>query len=145
MPDPPIAIRVEGGRELRRQLKAAGDGSEKAVRDANKNAAEKVVRAALPNVPVRSGKLRGSVRALASQSAGRVTAGRASVPYAAAIHWGEGAGNINHSTGATVRRANRNIRGRPFLWEAADAMRDQIIEEYADEIDRLLDRTVRGR
>jgi hypothetical protein len=143
MAEPPISIEVEGIPELRRQLKRAEDGTQDAIKTANKSAAEKVVRSALPNVPVRSGRLKASVRSLASQTSGRAVAGKARVPYAAAIHWGEGSGNINFQTGGSVRRKNRNVRGRPFLWEAADRMLGQVVEEYEGEIDQLLNRTVR--
>lgn len=138
-------VKVEGVTELARQLRRAGAGTKDAVKDANRSAAEKVVRAALPNVPVRTGRLKASVRALASQKSGRAVAGKAAVPYAAAIHWGEGSGNVNFGGGGSVRRPNRNIRGNPFLWEAADRMLNQVIEEYEGEISDLLDRTVRGR
>lgn len=138
-------IKVEGLTETRQALvRAGGKEMGKALRTANLNAAQLVVRAALPNVPVRSGRLKSSVKALASQTSGSVKAGKATVPYAAAIHWGEGAGNINHTTGGSVRRVNRNVRGRPFLWEAADAMLGQVVEAYEGEIDQLLD-GVRGR
>lgn len=136
-------VKVEGLTELRAQLRRAGGPAlAKEVQKANKNAAEKVVRAALPNVPVRTGRLKASVRALASQTSGRAVAGKARVPYAAAIHWGEGAGNVNHRTGATVGRPERNVQGRPFLWEAADRMLAQVIETYEGDINDLLERTI---
>lgn len=138
-------LKVEGLVETRRALVEAG-GKElgKAVREANKGAAERVRQAALPRVPVRSGRLKGSVRAMASQTSGAVKAGsEVRVPYAAAIHWGEGAGNINHTSGGSVRRPARNIRGRPFLWDAADAELRRVIDEYEQAIDELIDRVVR--
>lgn len=146
-------VRVEGIKELRAGLRRAGGPDlEDGIKTANKNAAERVVRSALPHVPVgrppdkHPGRLKASVKALASKSSGRVKAGSAArVPYAAAIHWGEGAGNINHTTGATVGRPERNIQGRPFLWEAADREMRGIVEAYDQEVTDLLDRAVRDR
>lgn len=141
------SLEVEGLTELRQGLRRAGDKDlQKALTKANKTAAQIVVDAALPNVPVRSGRLRSSVKALASQTAGRARAGSpARVPYAAAIHWGEGRGNINASSGSTFGRPERNIVGRPFLWQAADATVGEVTEAYAAEIEQLLDEAVRNR
>lgn len=141
-----VSIEVEGATELRRAIIRAGDKElGKKLKRANLSAAEMVVRSALPNIPVRSGRLQASVKAIASQTSGKARAGAARVPYAAAVHWGEGTGNVNHTTGATFGRPARNIRGRPFLWEAADRMLHQVIEAYEGEIDDLLDEAVRGR
>lgn len=145
-------VKVEGVTELRRAIIQAKDKElAKKLKDANLSAAQIVVDAALPNVPVGSppdkhpGRLKASVKALASQTSGKARAGTAArVPYAAAIHWGEGAGNVNFTTGATLGRPNRNVQGRPFLWEAADRTLRQVIETYEGEIDDLLD-TVRNR
>lgn len=127
-------IRDLGDTELRKQLK-----------DANKSVAQMVVDAALPNVPIgKTGNLQRSVKASATQTAAYGKAGSpARVPYAAAIHWGEGAGNINHTTGATVGRPARNIRGRPFLWDAADRTINRAVREYEDQIQDLIDKVVR--
>jgi ribosomal protein L29 len=137
MPAPPVHIQVEHLKELRKELRRlADDELKKTLRDLNKDVADQIVAEALPHVPVRTGKLRSNVRALASQSAAYGKAGGARLPYAAAIHWGEGSGNVNHTTGATVGRPNRNIQGRPFLWDA--------IDQYEEELDKMLDQ-VRAR
>lgn len=141
-------VKVEGADELRRAIRETGDKDlAKSLRAANKTAAEIVAEAAIPHVPVgATGGLQRSIKAIASQTSGKVKAGSpARVPYAAAIHWGEGTGNINHTTGATLGRPERNIQGRPFLWEAADRMLRQVIETYEGEIDELLDKAVRNR
>ena len=88
--------------------------------------------------------LKKSIKAIASQKAAYGKAGSpARVPYAAAIHWGEGAGNVNHTTGATVGRPARNIPGRPFLWEAADKTVNRAVKEYEDQIQDLISKVVR--
>lgn len=140
-----LSVEVENLKELQGQIRALGDDElRKQLRDANKSVSQMVVDAALPNVPVRSGRLRQSVKASATQSAAYGKAGSpARVPYAAAIHWGEGAGNVNHTTGAAVGRPARNIPGRPFLWDAADRTINRAIGEYEDQIQRLIDRVVR--
>jgi len=65
--------------------------------------AREVTAKALPNVPVKSGALKASLRSAGTvrDAIGRV--GKASVPYAPIQHWGWPA---------------RGIKGRPFLREA---------------------------
>jgi hypothetical protein len=142
-----LSVEVENLGQIRRGLKEAGDvGLLKELKATNKTVAEMVVAAALPMVPRRSGKLAASVKAMASPTSAYGKAGSpARVPYAAAIHWGEGSGNVNFSSGATVGRPARNVPGRPFLWEAADRTINRAVREYEDAIDDLFDRAVRGR
>lgn len=139
MPD--VAVKVEGLRELRSAIIQAGDKElGNALKRANKSAAERVAEAALPNVPVGpSGKLVASVKALASQSSGKVKAGAAKVPYAAAIHWGTGP--------RSGEKGPHNIRRRPFIYEAAAKVSAEMTAAYEEEIDRLVDqfRSEKGR
>lgn len=140
-----LSAEVENLRELQSQIRALGDTElRRQLREANKSVSQMVVDAALPNVPVRSGKLRASVKAAATQTAAYGKAGSPSrVPYAAAIHWGEGSGNVNFSSGGSVGRPGRNVRGHPFLWDAADRTLNRAVREYEDQIQDLLDRVVR--
>lgn len=139
------SVTVEGLREVRKELRDFDDRvGKEALKSAHKTLADRVVRKALPRVPVRTGRLKASVRGLGSVTAARGKAGSAAVPYAAAIHWGEGMGNINASTGATFGRPARNIRGRPFLWDAIDSLEHEAVEEYAHQLDQLINR-MRGR
>lgn len=133
------AITVEGADELRRTLRQIRDaGLTKELKAANKSAAQVVVERALPNVPVgKSGRLKRSVRALGSQRDGRVRAGTAKVDYAAAIHWGRKVGNVGSPPGN--RKGGNAITGRPFLWDAAEAARNEVTDTYAAGIERLFD------
>lgn len=92
--------------------------------------AREVVAKATPNVPVRSGRLRESLRAAGTvrDAIGRV--GKASVPYAPVIHWGWAA---------------RHIPARPFLTDAAASIERDVADRYdrhvADMLDRVIGRT----
>lgn len=139
MPD--TTIRVEGADEIRAALRQLEDtGLTSQLRATNRNAAEKVVKRALPKVPTRTGRLKRSVKALATQRGGRVKAGSAAVPYAAAIHWGRTFGNVWHH-----KRARNPIRGRPFLYDAAKEARPEIIDSYQSDISALVAKAVEGR
>jgi len=137
----PVDIKVENLKEVSRMVRDVGDTElKKQLRQANKNVSQIVVDAALPMVPVKTGKLRQSVKAQATQTAAYGKAGSpVRVPYAAAIHWGEGSGNV----GGGSSRRNRNIQGRPFLWDAADQTINRAVAEYEQQVQDLIDRVVR--
>jgi HK97 gp10 family phage protein len=126
------AIKVEGLTELRRKLRQLGDKDlKKQLRDTNKSLAQKIIDAALPNVPVRTGRLKATVKAAGNEKGAIGKAGTpARVPYAAAIHWG-------------WRR--RGIRANPFLTDAAARVEGHVVEEYEKDLQALLDRVTRGR
>lgn len=129
-------IKVEGLREVNKALRQIDDKVNKqALRDAHKALAEKVVRSALPHVPVKSGRLLQSVKALASPSAARGRAGGARVPYAPAVHWGTGP--------RAGLRGPHNIQRRPFLQRAVFHVEEEAVREFADEIQRIIDRIAR--
>jgi hypothetical protein len=125
------SVQVEGLNELRREIRRIADADLKTeLVEANKQLAAEVIRRAMPNVPVLTGRLAGSVRGLGNFSGAVGKAGGARVPYAATIHWGR------------IQRGA--VRGRPFLRDAAAALEADIEDRYLSHIDRLLDR-VRAR
>ena len=126
-------IEVEGLPDLLRTLRKVGDsGLRDAVKDANRQVARQVVDKALPNVPVRSGKLKRSVRALATQRDARVKAGGGPVPYGPAVHWGTGP--------RRGKRGPHNIEGRPFLYDAAQEVRQgrEAERAYREALERVI-------
>lgn len=124
-------IVVDGLDELRRELRRIADkGLNDALKAANKEIADEVIARALPRVPVRTGRLRASVRGSGTLAGAVGKAGSARVPYAAAIHWGRKKGGV--------------IEGRPFLTDAAHEVEQHASDTYLAEIDRLLD-TVQTR
>lgn len=100
-----MTVRVEGAARLRRTLRAAGEDLT-ALKDANRAAADIAARGGQALAPVRSGHIRGTVRAGGTVAAGVVRAGRKSVPYAGPIHWGW---------------PKRGIKPQPFLSLGAQA------------------------
>lgn len=133
-------ISVHGARDISRALRAVG-GKElaKQLRTTHKTLSERVVQEALPNVPTRSGALRGSVRALATQREARMKAGRKNVPYAAAVHWGRKRGNVGRPPGH--HKGANPVQANPFLWNARERLQrsGQLTQQYASDIDQLLD------
>ena len=118
------SIDVEGLRELRRALSKI-DGGVADLKAAHKDAAEVVEKRATQLVPRRSGRLAGSIRSTGQAATGVVRAGRAAVPYAGPIHFGW---------------PRRNIAPQPFLYDALDDRRTEVIDVYADRLRKLIDR-----
>ena len=137
----PPAVQVSGVKELRAALRHADGQLKGELRRANKSGAQVVVEKALPHVPVgATSRLKNSVRALGSQSAGRAVAGSSVVNYAAAIHWGRGAGNVNFRHGRKAgRQRGGPIKGRPFLWDAAQKYKAEVVAVYERAMVHLFD------
>lgn len=137
MADAAVTVQVEGAKEVRTLLRSTGDKElPKALRDANKTVSQLIVDAVLPNVPVHTGRLKASVKALATQTTAYGKAGSARVPYAPAVHWGTGP--------RTGQKGPHNIRRRPFLLDAATRVKDRAVKQYEDAIQDLFNKAVRS-
>lgn len=121
MPRP--SVEVTGAKELRRAIRRAEDDlSKSALKQAHRDAAEVVATEARYTVPVRSGTLAASIRAAGTQTKGVVRAGFAKVPHAGVIHFGW---------------PGHNISPQPFLYEAADARVDDVLDVYNARIEEI--------
>jgi len=119
-------IVVEGMKELKRDLRRLQDQDlTQELRNANKEIAQRIVATALPNVSVRTGRLKASVRGLGNLGGAVGKAGGAGVPYAGVIHWGW---------------PKRGIKARPFLKNAADSVESGVVDDYERRINRLLEK-----
>lgn len=124
-------IRVDGLNELRRDLRKAKDSELNAeMRKIHKELADEVVAKALPNVPVRTGRLRQSVRSAGTVRDAIGRAGNRTAPYAAVIHWGS---------------PRRNIPRRPFLRDAAEQVERDVVDRYEKAVAKMFDRVLKGR
>jgi HK97 gp10 family phage protein len=122
-------IKVVNLKQITKALQAIGVPND-AIKDAGKQAAESVIGEAQRIVPVRSGKLRDSIR-LASNARGKVTiqagnnrSSKSGVPYANPIHWGW---------------FKRNIKPQPFFVKALGLTRDEVYEKYFNNMSKLLE------
>lgn len=106
---------------IRTARKAEVDLSE--LKEANYRAGEIVADAAATRAPRRTGKLAASVRSARQLRRTRITAGRASVPYAAPIHWGWPA---------------RGIDANSFISNAARATESVWLPEYRKNVEDAL-------
>ena len=104
------------------------------LRDLHRQLGELVGDRAADLVPVRSGRLRGTIRAAGQATGAVVRAGYAVVPYAGPVHFGW----------PSRPDAQRGWRGgpiapNPFLYEALDQRRDEVFADYERRVGRLVD------
>ena len=120
-------VKVTGAAELRRALRRMGDdlADLKAV---HREASEMVAGEARSGAPVLTGRLRKTIRSGATKTRAYVSAGRKAVPYAAPIHFGWPA---------------RNIEAQPFLYDASDAKAEDVAALYIKRVDELVRRVGR--
>lgn len=117
-------IKVKGLRSSIKALQAIGVDA-KDIKSAGNEAGEIVAREARNLVPVRTGKLRNTIRVSKALSKVSISAGNnGKVPYANPIHWGW---------------FKRNIKPQPFFVKALGITRDEVYQNYYRSIDRLID------
>lgn len=120
-------IKVEGGRQLRAEMKAAGDDLQD-LKDAHKEAAEFVVSAAGPKTPRRTERLASTARAAGTATQAIMRWGGGQVKQAGPVHFGW---------------AERNIKPQPWATEAAQETEPTWTEIYFRRVQRTLAR-IRG-
>tara|TARA_B110000971_G_scaffold207156_1_gene231086 strand:- start:1639 stop:2049 length:411 start_codon:yes stop_codon:yes gene_type:complete len=121
-------VKVKNLREINKALAAIGVPKE-AVKDAGKKSGELVAGEARSLVPVRTGKLRDSIR-VGATARGKITilagnnrSSKSAVPYANPIHWGWG---------------KKNIRPQPFFVRALGYTRSEIYDNYFKQMEKLI-------
>jgi len=117
-------VRVEGARAFRSQLRAGGDSLDD-LKAAHRQAADIAAAAGAARAPVGpTGRLKRSIRASGTKTAGIIRVGTARVPYAMPIHWGW---------------HRRHIKQNAFLTDGAQHSESRWIAVYQDYIETALD------
>lgn len=124
-------VKVKNLREVTKALKAIGAPSAE-VKAAGKEAGFIIANESKSLVPVRTGKLRDSIKVSAlANGAVRVQAGsNVRVPYANPIHWG-----WFYDKGNFIRK---NIKPNPFFSKAIKIKRDEVYKTYFENMDKLI-------
>ncbi len=120
-------VKVTGLNQAIRALRELGVPDQE-LKDAGSRAGELVANEAKSLVPVRTGKLRDSIRVSKTLrkvtiSAGNNRTSRSGVPYANPIHWGW---------------FKRNIKPQPFFVKALGLTRAEVYQQYFDNIAKLV-------
>lgn len=127
---PKAEIQVKGVKELIRDLKRAGDEEAKEeLKAAHKEGADAVASTARGIAPKVSGTLAGNIRASSTLRSGRVAVGKKKIPYAGPVHFGW---------------KRRNIRPNPFLYEALDGRRHEVLKTFEEAVVNIAE-SVKGK
>ena len=125
-------IKVTGLNEAIRALEAIGTPRAE-VQAASQRAGEIVASMSRSLVPVKSGKLRATIKAKKQARKVLVSAGNnSSVPYANPIHWGWYYDKNNF--------VKKNIMPNPFFAKALGYTRQEVYENYFNSINNLFNR-----
>jgi HK97 gp10 family phage protein len=117
-------LEIEGLKEVQRDLRALSKDSRDEMKDTHRKAGEIIAVAAKPLAPNLTGRLSSTIVSAPTQRQGRVRIGRGqSVPYAGPIHFGWPA---------------RRIKPQPFIYEALDGRRDEVLKVYEQRMDQLI-------
>lgn len=132
------SVKIEGLALLQKQLKAL-EADKADIVEANVQAAETLIKTARGLVPVKSGALVNSLKASKSQRYAQAVAGSNRVPYANAIHWGWAIVGASHR-GTLQPGTIRNIKPQPFFAQALGYTKDEIIADYENAMQKLIDK-----
>lgn len=124
-------IKVEGLREAIKDLQALGAEKSEFV-EINLEAAEILMSAARPLIPVRTGNLANSMRASKTANYAQIALGKAKVPYAGPVHWGWFYDRKNF--------IQKNIKPALFMPRALKANFERIMAHYDSAMQRLLNK-----
>ena len=123
---PAVAIYVDSAK-LQKALKEVGPEMVAELKEGNKALGEIVGDRARQLVPVRSGALQKTIKAAKAAGGAKVNVGTPSltskVPYAGPIHFGW---------------RDRDITPNPFLYDALDDRRDEVVAAYEKQTADLL-------
>jgi hypothetical protein len=122
-------IQATGLRELRAALKAAEGHLPSELRKGLNEVANLIVVDARPHIPVRTGRLAGTLRARSTQTAAQVVLGTARTPYAQAVYWGTGP--------RTGMRGPHNIKAHQVMHESLDRQKIPIVVALRSVLDRI--------
>ena len=124
-------IKVQGLNQALRALKAIGTPIAE-VQAASKEAADIVANMSRSLVPVKSGRLRTTIKSQRQARKALVKAGSKGVPYANPIHWGWFYDRNNF--------VKKNILPNPFFSKALGLTRKQVYETYFMNINKLFNK-----
>lgn len=116
-------IEIQGLRELNRAFRRLGSDATTELKGVHGEGAKIVERRARQIVPIRTGTLKGTLRSSGTMRGANVKAGFARVPYAGPIHFGW---------------RKRNIKPQPFLYDALDDRRAEVLRVYEQNLNRLI-------
>lgn len=121
-------VAVEGLSLTIKAMKELG-ASRQVLTEPGYQAAQILIAAARPLIPVKTGALASTARPRRTQYGASVQAGGKRAPYANPIHWGWAVVSTSHR-GTLKPGTYRGIKPQPFFTEALGYTQDEILNNY---------------
>jgi hypothetical protein len=129
----PVAIRVDGLKQLAKALKSVDDDAPKELRKAANTAADIVVAAARPKVPsgpAKAGHALASVKAASTRTAARVRGGGNKYPYYPWLDFG-GAGGKGKKNKRPYAKSGR------YIWKSFAENKEKVTDQLAAALSKV--------
>ena len=125
-------IEIKGLKRAMRLMKDLDGDFKTQFKDIHKGAADIVADEARRLSPVKSGRLRRSIRTSGTT--------KKKIPYAGRVTFGDPTSLFGRIAGG----GGIKIKGNPFFYEAADRQFTEVVEYYDEELERILDRALKA-
>lgn len=123
-----------------RLMKDLDGDFKKQFKDIHKGAADIVADEARRRAPVKTGRLRRSIRTSGTNKGGVIRIGKKKIPYAGRVTFGDPTSLFGRIAGG----GGIKIKGNPFFYEAADRQFKQVVQYYDEELEQILDRALKA-
>tara|TARA_R110000850_G_scaffold19585_4_gene59146 strand:- start:2007 stop:2462 length:456 start_codon:yes stop_codon:yes gene_type:complete len=131
-------IEIKGLKRAMRLMKDLDGDFKKQFKDIHKGAADIVADEARRLAPVKTGKLRRSIRTSGTTKGGVIRIGKKKIPYAGRVTFGDPTSLFSRIAGG----GGIKIKGNPFFYEAADRQFTEVVQYYDRELESILARAL---
>ena len=133
-------IEIKGLKRAMRLMKDLDGDFKKQFKDIHKGAADIVADEARRLAPVKTGRLRQSIRTSGTTKGGVIRIGKKKISYAGRVTFGDPTSLFGRIAGG----GGIKIKGNPFFYEAADRQFEQVVQYYDRELEQILDRALKA-
>jgi hypothetical protein len=133
-------IEIKGLKRAMRLMKDLDGDFKTQFKNIHKGAADIVADEARRLAPVKTGRLRKSIRTSGTTKGGVIRIGKKKIPYAGRVTFGDPTSLFGRIAGG----GGIKIKGNPFFYEAADRQFTEVVEYYDEELEQILDRALKA-
>lgn len=133
-------IKIVGLKRAMRLMKDLDGDFKKQFKDIHKGAADIVAEEARRLAPVKTGRLRSSIRTSGTNKGGIIRIGKKKIPYAGRVTFGDPTSLYGRIAGG----GGIKIKGNPFFYDAADREFKKVVDYYNVELEQILDRALKA-
>ena len=133
-------IKIVGLKRAMRLMKDLDGDFKKQFKDIHKGAADIVAEEARRRAPVKTGRLRQSIRTSGVNKGGIIRIGKKKIPYAGRVTFGDPTSLYGRIRGG----GGIKIKGNSFFYDAAESKLKKVVDYYNVELEEILDRALKA-